>query len=192
MGHYTNNLNHTSDRWSTFERLRVDVAQTGFFEGREFRSYKELNIAALTTYVMKIVVPVNIIIQGLDVQIEAGWLRLSSHVGGTEGGSFSETLPIRPKNNMTAGKDHRATYNGNNTVYLPVVVITAGGTHTGGTELDVSRLKASGNTQQGSSVGQSNDDSRGIGPATYYFRLQNLHATDAITGVFQARWEERP
>lgn len=163
-------------------RLRVDVGQTGFFGGREFRTFKELNIAASTTYVIKAVVPVDLILFGIQLSLESGHMRLATVVGGTEGGSFSETLPIFGRNNMS----ERPT-----PFYTPVVVLTAGGTHTGGTEIDVLRLKTSANTVQAASVTGEGGDERGVAAATYYFRLQNLSATDAIVGTFSARWEER-
>jgi hypothetical protein len=163
-------------------RLRVDVGQTGFFGGREFRTFKELNVAASTTYVIKAVVPINLILFGLTVSAETGHLRLATVVGGTEGGSFSETLPIFGRNNMS----ERPT-----PFYTPVVVLTAGGTHTGGTEIDVLRLKTNNNQNQSSTVTGEGGDERGVAAGTYYFRLQNLSATDAIVGVFSARWEER-
>ena len=31
----------TSDKWSGFERVKVDLGETSFFEGREFRSFLE-------------------------------------------------------------------------------------------------------------------------------------------------------
>jgi len=164
-------------------RFRVDVGQTGFFAGREFRTFKELNIAISSTYVIKAVVPINVILFGLAVQAEAGHLRLATVVGGTEGGTFSETLPIFGRNNMS----ERPT-----PFYTTQIALTAGGTHTGGTEIDVLRLKANNNTNQAFTVGAEGGDERGVAAATYYFRLQNLSATDAITGVFSARWEERP
>ena len=163
-------------------RIRVDVGQTGFFGGREFRTFKELNIAASGSYVVKAVVPVDIILFGLSLSIESGHLRLATVAGGTEGGSFSETLPIFGRNNMS----ERPT-----PFYVPVVVLTAGGTHTGGTEIDVVRVKASANPQQVATVTGEGGDERGVAIATYYLRLTNLSATDAIVGTFSARWEER-
>lgn len=163
-------------------RIRVDVGQTGFFAGREFRTFKELNIAASGSYVIKAVVPVDIILFGIHAAIESGHLHVATVAGGTEDGSFSETLPIIGRNNMS----ERPT-----PFYTPVVILTAGGTHTGGTEIDVLRLKANSNTNQASTVGAEGGDERGVSAATYYLRLTNLSATDAITGVFSARWEER-
>jgi len=164
-------------------RWRVDVGQTGFFGGREFRTFKELNVAASTTYVIKAVVPINLILFGLTVSAETGHVRLATVVGGTEGGTFSETLPIFGRNNMS----ERPT-----PFYTPVVVLTAGGTHTGGTEIDVVRVKTNNNQNQSSTVTGEGGDERGVAVGTYYFRLENLSATDAIVGAFSARWEERP
>ena len=187
---YQSELHYTTDRLSGFERLRVDTAQTSFFEGREFRTFKELNIAVGATYVVKAVVPLNIILFGLEVNIEAGTLRLGTYVGGTEGGTFSETLPIFNTNNMSGGVNRRRSYSG--ALYTPQTLLTAGGTHTGGTELDVIRLKAANVTAQSQSVGNSPQDERGVAANTYYFRLLNSSGTDAVVGTFKARFEERP
>lgn len=164
-------------------RLRVDVGQTGFFAGREFRTFKELSIAASSEYVIKAVVPFNIILFGLTVVVESGQLRMTTLAGGTSGGTFSETLPVLGRNNMT---ERPMPF------YSPQVVLTAGGTITGGTILDVVRLKADQNSNRASSVGSEPGDERGILPGTYHFRLENLNSTDPIAGVLSARWEERP
>ena len=159
------------------------MGQTGFFAGREFRTFKELSIAISSTYVIKSVVPLNTIVFGVNANIELGNLRMSVVVGGTEGGSFSETLPILPRNTMTEIPQPP---------YVSQMVITAGGTHTGGTEIDVLRIKANDNSQFASTVGNVEGDERGIGANTFYLRVQNLSATDIITGVLSFRWEERP
>lgn len=186
---YQDALHYTTDRLSGFERLRVDPDQTSFWEGREFRTFKELNIAASAEYVVKAVVPINIILVKLEVSIESGFVRVGTYAAGTAGGSFSETLPIFNANNMSAGNDHRRNYSGN--VYTAQTVLTAGGTHTGGTELDVIRLKTASVTVQAQSVGLSSFDQRGVSANTYYFRLLNLSSQDAVTGTFKTRWEER-
>lgn len=187
---YQDHLHYTSDRLSGFERLRVDSAQTSFFEGREFRTFKELNIAASATYVIKAVVPLNIILFGLEVALDSGNLRLGTYVGGTPGGTFSETLPIFNANNMSLGTDRRRSYSG--LAYTPQVALTAGGTHTDGTELDVIRLLVANASGQAASVGNAPQNERGVAANTYYFRLLNLSGSAAITGTFKARWEERP
>lgn len=165
------------------QRLRVDVGQTGFFAGREFRTFKELiSVAAGAEYVIKAVVPINIILFGLELTIDDGQFRVGTYAGGTEGGTFSETLPRFSTNTMTEKPQPP---------YSPQVVLTAGGTHTGGTELDVIRLKTVGATGQAISVGNVISDERGVIAGTYYFRLLNF-GSGTTTGVFKARWEERP
>lgn len=163
-------------------RLRVDVGQTGFFDGREFRTFRELDMASGSGLVIKAVVPLNIILFGLAVELISGSLRVETVAAGTEGGSFSETLPIFPRNTMS----ERPT-----PVYATQVSLTAGGTHTGGTTLDVIRAQTSGIGSQAGSVGAEGGDERGVGAGTYYFRL-TASGTDPAVGVFRARWEERP
>lgn len=164
-------------------RLRVDVAQTSFFAGREFRVFKELNIAAPTntTHVIKVVVPVNVILAGLEVVIDNGFVKVESVTGGTEGGSFT-AMTVFPRNTMT---ERPFPY------YTNQVTISEGGTHTGGTILDIIRLKVENASGAASSVGASQGDERGVAAGTYYFRLINMASTGATEGVFKARWEER-
>lgn len=181
-------LQFTQDEASGYERLLSDVARTSFYEGREFRIYKELNIPASQTYVQKIVVPVNIIIYGASIAIDGGWIRAASVVGGTEGGVF--TAMSRFAVNGMTGVNRRSDYSG--AVYQPQVTFSEGGTHTGGTELDVVRAKTSNNNNNASSVGEVGQDERGIPPGTYYFRFLNLSGSDAGTGMFRFRWAELP
>jgi len=161
-------------------RIRVDVAQTGFFDGREFRTFRRLSIAAAGTLVVRAVVPINVILFKLALEMVDGWADLETRAGGTAGGTFAETLPIFKRNNMT-----------NAPAYTGQVVLTAGGTHTGGTVLDVIAARASQSTAQASSVGAVTSDERGVGPGTYYFVVANPGSSTA-TGVWRAWWEERP
>ena len=164
---------------TTNPRLRVDVAQTGFFEGREFRTFKEWGAATTATYVIKAVVPVNIILFELGIELEAGTARIETLVGGTEGGVFAEVLPILPTNTMSE-KPQPA--------YVNQVTLTAGGTLAGGTLLDPLRAKTSDNSTFSASVGASAGAERGVGANTYYFRA----TLTAVIGIFKARWEGRP
>lgn len=162
-------------------RLRVDVAQTGFFAGREFRTFKEFAAATTSTYVIKIVVPVNTILFEFGMEIEAGDARIETVSGGSpvEGGSYSETLPRISTNTMT--ENPQPPYVGQN-------VMTAGGTLTGGTVIDVLRAKAASNSNFSASVGAEAGAERGVAPATYYWRV----TMNGFIGVLKARWEERP
>lgn len=160
-------------------RIRVDVAQTGFFAGREFRTFKEWTAATTETYVIKAVVPINVILFEFGIELEAGTVRVETVFGGTEGGSFSEALPIFSTNNMSEKPQPP---------YAASVTLTGGGTLTGGLVLDVLRAKTSDNSNFAGSVGASAGAERGIAIGTYYFRI----TLTAAIGVLKARWEERP
>lgn len=161
-------------------RLRVDVAQTSFFAGREFRTFRELSIAQAAILVIRAVVPVDTILLNLTLRLDAGIVRLSTIAAGVAGGVFAETLPIIGKNRMASAP-----------VIAPQIVLTAGGTVTGGTTIDIMRVAAQ--SQGGtaaSSVGGSTDDARGILPGTYFFKLESI-GSETATGTFSAFWEER-
>lgn len=185
MTAYTDQIPTTSDHLSKFDRVKVDPGQTSFFEGREFRAYRELNLAAGATLVIKAVVPNNMILTALSLELESGQMRVATVSGGTPAGTFAEVIPIFNRNNMTVGNDRRAAI-------TPQVVLTAGGTHTGGIELDVLRVRTVTNqgTSHSSTVGASTGDERGVAPGTYHWRLVAA-AGDPCVGVFRASWEER-
>ena len=174
---------YTSDN-EGFRRLRVDVAQTGFFEGREFRTFLRLNIPTSGTIYVRAIVPINLILFSLDFIIVSGQLDSETRVGGTPSGTWSTALPIFNRNNMTEVPG--------GIVPTSVVQLHTGGSHSGGTVLDVNVVKASNDTPKGTSVGNQPGDERGIAANTYYFKLQNLDAGNPLVGVFKARWEERP
>jgi hypothetical protein len=178
---------------SRFSGEQLQILTPAFWEGREFRTFKELNIANGATYVIKVVVPVDTVFYGLELAIDDGRLRVGTYAGGTSGGVFGETLPRFNANNMTPGENLKNTYPPGTAPYAPQVLLTAGGTHTGGTELDVQRLRVANSAGMAASIANGTNllgSERGVAPATYHFRL--LALSGPVTGVFRARWEERP
>jgi hypothetical protein len=163
-------------------RIRVDVGQTGFFAGREFRTFKEFSIAPAATYVLKIVVPINVILLEQGIELDIGSLRVTNAVGGTPGGTFSESLPVIGKNNMS---ERPAPF------YTSAVTFSAGGTHSGGFIFDIHRYVAGSVPVQAVPIGSSVGDERGVAANTYYVRYENIGAATA-TGTFWLIWEERP
>jgi hypothetical protein len=161
-------------------RIRVDVGQTGFFAGREFRAFKEFNLVGGTSLVLKVESPVDFILFGASLILVEGEIRAESLTGGAEDGSFSEVIPVYGRNGMT---DRPFPY------YTSQIVVTAGGTLTGGTLRDVLLNKTSGNSNFASTVGSEQSDERGLPPGTYYIKLT---ATGTSRGLFNLRWEERP
>lgn len=61
----------------TNPRLRVDVGQTGFFEGREFRTFLEFS----ASQVIRVVVPINVILFNLSVSLTEGEVRVETVSG---------------------------------------------------------------------------------------------------------------
>ncbi len=169
-----------------FRRLRVDTGQTSFLMGLESRSFKQLTIAAGATYVIRATVPLDIILYGVGLEMTSGEVTLTTKVGGTPGGTFTETLPIFNRNNMSVGVNRAQ-------IYTTPVVLTAGGTLSGGTDLDVSRIKTGLNqgNQSSHSVGAVVGDERGVGANTYYF-VFSASPGDPVVGLFKIRWEDRP
>lgn len=171
-----------------YRRFRVDVGQTGFFIGREFRTFREISIVAGATLVMRITVPVNTILQHVGLVLDAGSIKLRTVAGGTPSGTFNDQLPIIPKNNMTGGVFPAPPL----PLYAAQNTVTSGGTGlTGGTDIDVLRLVVAGASGQASTVGGNQDDARGVGPGTYYWVFNNF-GNGTATGVFSSFWEERP
>lgn len=148
-----------------------------FQQGRGFRTLKELNIPGSGSYTIKVVVSAPAILTSLDLALESGHLKVETVAGGTPAGTFAEVLPVIKSNLMVV------------TPYVSQLVLTAGGTHTGGTVIDAIRMKTDGNNTRASSVAATEITQRGIAPGTYYYRLTNL-ATDAAVGTFKITWEE--
>jgi hypothetical protein len=164
-------------------RLRVDVAQTGFFAGREFRTFLRLDMPPAQSILIRATVPINTILFKFSANIESGTLDIASLVGGTPSGLFDTLLPIFRTNTMSTIPQPP---------YVGQVILGSGGAVVGATEISALRAKAAGNSQQASSVGASEQDERGLAAGTYYIDLRNVHATDNVVGIFEARWEERP
>lgn len=171
----------TDGGYGNYRRLRVDVGQTGFFAGREFRTLYEFSIATGASQVIKVIAPCDTIVQMFAAELQTAKLRVELLFGGTEGGTFSTALSIFKTNTMSSSSN-----------YVRQVTMTTGGTHTGGTLVDLLLLKSGDGTSASKDVLTTASESLSVGfPAgTYYIRLVNTDGATA-TGVFRARWEER-
>ena len=163
-----------------FARLRVDSGQTGFFAGREARTFYEFSIPNGQSQVIKVVSPSDTIVQTFSLELDLASLRLELVVGGTEGGTFNTPLPIFKTNTMTTASD-----------YTPQVTMNRGGTHTGGTVVDLLTAISGANANKAVSQTATEALPQGFAAGTFYIRLINTDGATA-TGIFRARWEERP
>src|SRR5574338_235679 len=163
-----------------YRRVRVDPGQTSFFQGREFRTFKEFSIAAGTSYFIKAIVPVDTILWNLRLVVDAGGLRMNTlaNVGVTETVPFSEQLPRLGKNLMS---NRQAPY------YTVQNNVLGGGQITGGLVIDTVRVVAPSATSQQTYIAGSTGEERGVAPGTYYWRLENL-SNGTVTGTCHAWW----
>lgn len=173
-----------------YRRLRVDVGQTGFFRGKEARTFFEFSIPAGQVQTFKFTSPVNFILIEQSLAVDAGSVRFQAigSAGATEVATFTTALPVIGKNRMT---EREFPY------YVPQVTIN---THaapvalnsdiTGGTVVEVIRVVAANSTAQRQSVSGGAQTERGLPAGNYYLRLHNF-GTGAATGVYALVWEER-
>jgi hypothetical protein len=169
-----------TDGDGAYARMRVDVGQTGFFAGREFRTFYEFSIASGTSRVIRVIAPINTIVQMLQFELDLAALRVELRTGGTASGTWSTSLPILAANSMSSASS-----------YTPQVTMQTGGAHTGGTVIDLYKLYSGAN--QNKAVSEHIDDAspQGFAASTFYISMQNTDGATA-TGIFRTRWEERP
>lgn len=159
---------------STNSRLRVDVAQTGFFDGREFRMVRK--ITSPITYRFTFQVPVIVFEQLLTVS--SGSMELYAWAGSnvTPDGTWT-TVPFWRKNDV-------------NDVYAPQSSIETGGTVTPiNAELyrDYASVVTSNATAQRFTVGGGEISERYLTAGTYYVQI-----TGTGSGSYSIMYEERP
>lgn len=169
----------------SFRRVRVDQAQTGFFEGREFRTFYEFSIASGASVTLKFSCQVDFILFAQSLAVDAGSIRLSAITGATESTPFNTARPVIGKNRMASRRQYHGGY------YASQAAIASGGAITGGTVVEVVRVVAAGATAQQSTVGGQTADERGLPSGSYYLRLENI-SNGTATGVYSLFWEERP
>lgn len=188
---YAQLMNVTSDLGSGFDRQRVDVGQTGFFEGREFRSYFEFSADAGTSLAVgatrsfRFVSPVDFILQSQTIEVDKGGVRIRAFINATDNGSWT-TVPVISKNRSPA---HRVFPSG---YYVGQATFFTGGSFTGGTEVDVLRSRTASQTVASSNVNASQDATRYLPAGTYFLIMQPLSGVnDTSEGIYSLSWEER-
>lgn len=169
-----------SDNGGEYARMRVDVGSSGFFAGREFRTFKEFNLAGGASVVYRYSTAVPLIVNFTHGQAWSGDCRIEIiSEGGTQGGTFNVAVPSLRTNRMpTADLD-----------YTSQVTVTTGGTLTGGTAAEISQLYS------GSGSGRHHEitsDMRPYGLPAGVFYVKVTALGGAATGAINMRWEERP
>lgn len=163
----------------THSEMILHASSAGFFSGKEFRTFHEFSINTSSSIVLRAVSTVDVLLESFTVEIDTAKLRVEWYSGGTAGGTWSTDLPILRTNQMSTAPDS----------YTSGVTMTAGGTLTGGTLVDVFALDA-GIKKQAAGVTDSQDQPLGLPAGTYFIKLINTDG-ETCTGFFKARWEER-
>lgn len=163
-------------------RIKVDVAQTGFVEGREFRFIRKLT----SPIVYKFVAPVEFILSFQGFGITNGDFEFYAWRGDniTETSPFLTEEPIFAKNTSVT----RPFFNG--TQYQRQIQIFSGGAITiidPNLYADYERLKTANATGQQESIEGSGREERYLSPGSYY-----LQFTGIADASFRLTWEERP
>jgi hypothetical protein len=167
-------------RWA---RLRVDVAQTSFFTGRQFRTTRRITLAAGASYTIKWSRAADVVVLGLGLQSSAGTIRLNMYRGGTPSGAFTDTIPVFDKNE-TADKP--------TPTYTTQSALTGGAvTVSGGEFRDAVDAVASGATAQASTVGGQIADEVGYPADTVGYYVFTNDGNGPASGIFRLHWEER-
>lgn len=179
---YSDELNVTSQYKSGFDRVRVDVGQTGFFEGRMFRTYDKISLGAGATLSYRVTAPVAFILHQHKLALKEGGLSIAIFDNtATPSGSWT-ALPIIGVNRMVERRSPN---------YVTQMIVEKGGSFTGGNELDYFELLVANAVSQASLTDEVEE--RGLPSSTFFIRASVLAGvTGNTSGVMRLRWEERP
>lgn len=167
----------TSDNPET-ARLQVDVGQTGFWEGREFRFERQIS----APIVFKFDAPIDFILQGQTLESHDGTATLAVYLAnqGTIGGAFDTPVNVVNNNIMSDTPS-----------YIGQIQISTGGTFTP-SDLDPNfareyiKARAASATSQRSTVGGNAVPERGLPAGEYYLVFTGTDAS------YRLLYEERP
>lgn len=162
-----------------YRRLKVDQGEASYFEGLEFRTFYEYSIASGATLYMKFACATEFQLRYQSITCDDGSVRMAVLSGATPGGSWA-TQPV-------IGKNRRSTII--QPPYVSQATFSTGGTSSGGTTMEVIRLKTASATAQSTTVGHAVDSVRGLPAGTYIMSIQNL-GTGTVTGVYDLYWGE--
>jgi len=162
------------------DAVLVETRHKGVLDGKAFRAFFDINLSKDAIVVIKFTSPVNFELHTQNFTARVGELKFEACVGGTEGGVFDTTIPAF---GMNRTNERPLPY------YEQQVSLTSGGTHSGGTTVELVRIKSGGNSNTSSTVGGSENDERILPPGTYYLKFT---AVEDLLAVYSLIWEERP
>lgn len=163
-----------------YRRIRVDTGQTSFFQGRQFRSYRDFSLTAAEVRYFRFTSLTDFVLFDQTISVSGGSVRLSVWTGATASGTWTP-IPVIGKNRMSSIPQPP---------YVSGVTFETGGTFTGGTEVEAIRLVSATATAQQSTVGASAGDERGLSASSFYIKIEATNSTPTV--LYSLFWEERP
>ena len=148
----------------------------GFWEGRQFRLYRESTLAAAGVETIRFVAAKPFLLQYQELALIQGDAHAVIVSGGTAGGVFVPLTTVNAKYRIDMDP-------------VSTVTVSIGGTVTGGTEREV-LLAASGTGGATKSAGNSasNFRTRGLPAGTYFIKI--TAGSSGATGLFVLEWED--
>ena len=176
----------TDGGFGASRRIRVDPGQTGFFAGRFFRSYIDTLIPTAGPSVQfRFTSPIDFILWLQSLELTQGAVELRVYTGAAGSGTWTQR-PVIGVNRMAQRPQP---------YYAAQCTLETGGNFTGGTEVDVLKVRTSAANNTAQNVGDSWTE-RGLPAGTYYGRLQTLagglNVNDPAQLIYALTWEERP
>lgn len=167
-------------------RLRVDPGQTGFFAGKFFRNYFEALIPTAGPAVqLRFTSPIDFILWSQVLELTQGAVELRVYSGGTSTGTWTDVTPIGVNRMAQRPQPY----------YVAQCRLATGGNFTGGTEVDVMKVRTSAQNATASNIQYSSSE-RGLPSGEYFIRIQTLtgglQVNDAAQLIYSIVWEERP
>ena len=183
MSHMTTNyLNPLSGFFEQAQglhgRIFVDAGNVSPNDNRHYFFFHEYSVPALSTEVVKVVITGDTVMESFIIKIMSGTARVEIVSGGTEGGTFAQTVPILPVNGMSTAPVRAST-----------TTITSGGTLTGGTTLDLFLVNTGDNVNQSVGISVGENFQIGFPAGTYYIRVTNT-GNSTSSGLIKALWHE--
>ena len=159
-------------------RIFVDVGNVSPKDNQHYFFFHEYSVPASGTEVVKVVITGDTVMESFIIKIMAGTARVEIVSGGTEGGTFSQAVPIFPVNGMSTAPVRAST-----------TTVTSGGTITGGTTLDLFLVNTGDNVNQSVGISVGENFQIGFPAGTYYIRVTNTDNSTS-SGLIKALWHE--
>lgn len=175
-------------------RIRVDVGQTGFFEGREFRINQPITIPSTDTdgTIIKFFSPIDFTLQLQTFIVDQDSLLFEAYRGdqGVDSGTWNTNQYKLPNNGMASAPDYTPLIQ----VFDNTGVGSTGAFTPNANEIpkEVVRVVAANATAQRTSVGGSATKERGLPAGTYYLKFTNYLGAGQTEAIYNLIYEERP